>query len=146
MLCDQVQPPCSVQATLGALAVNCQWRTPSTKEAPCWPEPSRGNTFADLCLSCQYRTQAEDEQSQAAGSPAHTELVVSVRDVPGSFRPQATAPAGAESQHAAWCLEPDFSPSPSLPSWSIVCCWENLGVGSIWTKSIGRGLYQPAAA
>lgn len=72
--------------------------------------------FAGLCLSCQYRTRAEDEQSQTAGSPAHTELVVSVGDVPGSCRPQATAPASAESQCAARCLEPDFSPSPPRAS------------------------------
>lgn len=48
----------------------------------------------------------------------------------------------AQSQCAAGCLEPDFSPSPL----GAVCCWENLDVGSIQTKSIRRGLYEPAAA
>lgn len=143
---DPVQPPCSVQATPGALAVNFQWRIPSTREAPCWPEPSRGNAFAGLCLSYQYRTQAEDEQSQADGSPAHTELGVPLRDVARSCRSQATAPASAESQCAARCLEPDFSPFPPHPSCSITCYWEKLDVGSIQTKSVGRGLYQPAPA
>lgn len=37
--------PCSVQATLGALAMTFQRRIPSAKEAPCWSEPSRGNIF-----------------------------------------------------------------------------------------------------
>lgn len=118
---DSVWPPCSVQATLGDLAVNFQQRIPSTKEVHCWSQPSRRNTFAGLCLSCQYGTQAEDEQSQSAGSPAHIELVVSVGDVPGSYRPQPTAPASAESQCAARCLEPNFSPFlPSPPRASSV--------------------------
>lgn len=76
----------------------------------------RGNTLAGLCLSWQYRAQTEDEQSWTAGSPACAELMVSVREVPGGCSPRATPRASAESQCAARCLEPNFSPLFSLPT------------------------------
>lgn len=102
----------------------------------------RGNTLADVCLSCEYRAQTEDEQRQTAGSPVHTGLMVSGREVPGGCSPHATPQARRESQWAAW--KQISLPFPPFPQRHLLL--RNLNVGSVQTKSVGRGVCQSAAA
>lgn len=77
--------------------------------------------------------------------------------VPGSCIP-STYRAHTISQRCPWelqtsshCTVTACSQVPAarvlpLSSWSIICCWESLDAASFQTKSIRRGLCQPAAA
>lgn len=104
----------------------------------------RGNTLAGLCLSCHYRHRLKMSRAGQLG-PQHVQS--SWYQSEKSLRAAAPVPAqGLVQSHCvqpgAWNqISPPFSPFPRHH-----LLLTGLNVGSIQTRSIGRGVCQSAAA